>query len=196
MLQFASYKSSVVCISMSFHRKMYDGLSVQDTKSKATTARVEMCVYKQMASSGPCKASSPSAMISSTVTWCRPTAKPLPTKFAPAWLDPELLPPPPPEPGPELTNSRRESKNFLMMSKRRQRSVNFRRTARSLCAKLSHGRWCGTDRKPKRPVHQPFAAHNHAVMSLPVTMMLRQPRFLGKYPFACQGKPVGESGCG
>lgn len=158
-----------------------------------------MCGNKQTASSGLCGASSPSAIISSTVTWCRPTVKPLPTKFAPAWLDPELLPPPPPEPGPELTNSRRESKNFLMMSKRRQRSVrsvNFRRTACSLCTELLHWRWCGTDWKPKRPVHQPFGACNHAVMSFPVTMMLRQPRFLGKFPFACQGKPVGESGCG
>lgn len=136
---------------------------------------------------------SPSAMISSTVTWCRPTVKPLPTKFAPAWLEPELLPPPPPPPeaGPELTNSRRESKNFLMMS-----SVNFRPAACSLCTELWHWRWCATDWKPKRPVHQPFGAHKYAVMSFPATMMLRPPRCLGKFPFARQGKPVGESGCG
>lgn len=57
---------------------------------------------------------------------------------------------------------------------------------------------------PKRPVHQPFGAQYHAVMSFPVTvrrrmmmmMMLRQPKFLGKFPFTCQGKPVGESGRG
>ena len=57
----------------------------------------------------------PSAMISSTVTWCRPIVNARPMKFPPAWLEP-LPPPAPPEPGPELTNSRRESKNFLMMS--------------------------------------------------------------------------------
>lgn len=65
---------------------------------------------------------SPSAMISSTVTWCRPTVKALPMKFPPAWLEPEL-PPPPPEPGPELTNSRRESKNFLMVSRRQEEDL-------------------------------------------------------------------------
>lgn len=157
---------------------------------------VKICGDKQTASSGLCRPSSPSAMISSTVTWCRPTVKPRPTKFAPAWLDPELLPPPPPpEPGPELTNSRRESKNFLMMSKRR-RSVNFRWTACSLCTDLLHWQWWRTDRKPKRPVHQPSGAYNHALMSVPVMMMPRQPRFFGKFPFACRGKPVGERGCG
>ena len=79
---------------------------------------------KQMASSGLCSPFSPSAMISSTVTWCRPTVKALPMKFPPAWLDPEL-PPPPPEPGPELTNSRRESKNFLMLSRRQEEGYYF-----------------------------------------------------------------------
>lgn len=96
---------------------------------------------KGKASSGLCRPCSPSAMISSTVTWCLPTVKPLPTKFAPAWLDPELLPPPPPEPGPLLTNSRRESKNFLMVSRRRQRGVrgvNVGRTACSPCTELLH----------------------------------------------------------
>lgn len=83
---------------------------------------------------------SPSAMISSTVTWCRPTVKALPMKFPPAWLEPEL-PPPPPEPGPELTNSRRESKNFLMVSKRQEANLwlqYHRRTARFLSTDLLH----------------------------------------------------------
>lgn len=53
----------------------------------------------------------------------------------------------------------------------------------------------GTDRKPKRPVHQPFGACNHTLTSVPAMMMSRQPRFSGKFPFACQGEPVGERGC-
>lgn len=175
-------------------------LSVQDASRKYGDH--SMRGTNQNASSVLYRPSSPSAMISSTVTWCRPTVKPLPTKFAPAWLDPELLPPPPPEPGPLLTNSRRESKNFLMVSRRRQmsvRGVNVRWTACSLCTELLHWQWCGTDWNPKRPVHQPFGAQYHAVMSFPVMMrrrmmmMLRQPKFLGKFPFTCQGKPVGES---
>lgn len=163
----------------------------------ATAACVE---NQQTASSGFCRPSSPSAMISSTVTWCRPTVKPLPTKFAPAWLDPELLPPPPPEPGPLLTNSRRESKNFLMMSRRRPRSVrgvNLRWTACSPCTELLHWQWYGADRNPKLPVHQPFGAvMSFPVMRMMMMMMSRQPRFLGKFPFTCQGKPVGERGRG
>lgn len=181
---------------------MTNALSVQD--ASRMYGDHSMRGTKQNASSGLCRPCSPSAMISSTVTWCRPTVKPLPTKFAPAWLDPELLPPPPPEPGPLLTNSRRESKNFLMVSRRRQgsvRGVNVRLTACSLCTELLHWQWCGTDWNPKRPVHQPFGAQYHAVMSFPVMMrrrrmMLRQPKFLGKFPFTCQGKPVGESGRG
>lgn len=57
---------------------------------------------------------SPSATVSSIVTWCRPIVHERPIKLPPAWLDPLL---PPPDPGPELTNSRRdESKNFLMIT--------------------------------------------------------------------------------
>lgn len=56
---------------------------------------------------------SPSATVSSIVTWCRPIVHERPIKLPPTWLDPLL---PPPEPGPELTNSRRdESKNFLII---------------------------------------------------------------------------------
>lgn len=55
---------------------------------------------------------SPSAMISSMVTWCRPIVNTRPMKLPPP---PEPAPPPPtPEPGPELTISRRESKNFFI----------------------------------------------------------------------------------
>lgn len=86
---------------------------------------------KQMASSGLCSPFSPSAMISSTVTWCRPTVKALPMKFPPAWLDPEL--PPPPEPGPELTNSRRESKNFLMLTRRQEEDYIFLCVCQTSC---------------------------------------------------------------
>lgn len=89
---------------------------------------------KQMASSGLCNPFLPSAIISSTVTWCRPTVKARPMKLPPAWLDPELLPPPP-EPGPELTNSRRESKNFLIVSKW-QGYLRLQMSCRSLYAQL------------------------------------------------------------
>lgn len=51
-------------------------------------------------------------MISSMVTWYRPMVNTRPMKLPPP---PEPAPPPPtPEPGPELTNSRRESKNFFI----------------------------------------------------------------------------------
>lgn len=93
-------------------------LGMQDTYHTVTCIEGDKRTgkNKQMASSGLCNPFLPSAIISSTVTWCRPTVKARPMKLPPAWLDPELLPPPP-EPGPELTNSRRESKNFLIVSK-------------------------------------------------------------------------------
>lgn len=125
-------------------------------------------------------------MISSTVTWCRPTVKVLPMKLPPAWLDPEPPPPPPPpEPGPELTNSRRESKNFLMVPRRRGMECLWLQSHTSKQLVSPAPTDC-TDNNATvtrctyrtRP-HQAslFAVRKHAVMHLPAMMMLRQAWF-------------------